>query len=63
MTAALSWQAEDVLRILDKSNLRPGKSLPVKTLWQRMGSGKDVRAGIRSPCHLNTLNSMPRKRT
>ena len=46
MTAALPWQAEDVLAVLAKSNLRPGKSLSLKTLWHSMGSGKDVTEGV-----------------
>jgi nucleoside phosphorylase len=46
MTVALPWQAEDVLAVLARSNLRPGKSLPLKTLWHSMGSGKDVTEGV-----------------
>jgi nucleoside phosphorylase len=42
----LSWQAEDVLTILREFNLRPGRNLPVKTLWHKMGKGKDVAIGI-----------------
>ena len=45
MTAALPWQAEDVLAVLAKSNLRPGKSLS-QALWHSMGSGKDVTEGV-----------------
>lgn len=46
MTVALPWQAEDVLGVLAKSNLRPGKNLPLKTLWHSLGSGKNVHEGV-----------------
>jgi hypothetical protein len=42
----LPWQAEDVLAVLAKSNVRPGKGVPVKTIWHSMSSGKDVSEGI-----------------
>jgi nucleoside phosphorylase len=46
MSVALPWQAEDVLAVFAKFNLRPGSGVPVKTLWHSMGSGKDVNEGI-----------------
>jgi len=55
----LPWQAEDVLAILAKLNLRPGKGVPLLTLWHSMGSGKDVSEGVRQLVDLKYVELNP----
>lgn len=42
----LPWQAEDVLAVLARFDLRPGRSVPVQALWHSIGKGKDVSEGV-----------------
>ena len=42
----LPWQAEDVLAVAARFDLRPGRSVPVQALWHSIGKGKDVSEGI-----------------
>jgi nucleoside phosphorylase len=44
--AQLPWQAEDVLAVLARFDLRPGRSVPVQALWHSIGRGKAVSEGV-----------------
>src|ERR1700739_1350828 len=43
---ALRWEAEDVLAVFARLGTRPGRGIPVQTLWHNLLSGKAIGAGV-----------------